>query len=115
MSDFLYLYRLPANSPFAPDSPHQMQERLKKWTAWFADLDAKGHVKNRGNPLASGGAVVTDKKGAVNDGPYAESKDIIMGYTIVEAKDLAQASKLAAGCPVLESGGVVEVRPIHQM
>jgi len=115
MSDFLYLYRLPAESGSAPDSPQQMQERLKKWTAWLADLDSKGHVKNRGNPLASTGAVVTDRKGAVNDGPYAESKDIIVGYTIVEAKDLAQATKLATGCPVFEAGGVVEVRPIHQM
>lgn len=115
MSDFLYLYRLPANSPHTPGSPHQLQERLQKWTTWFKDLDAKGKIKTLGHPLASSGAVVKDKKGSVQDGPYAESKDLIIGYTLVEAKDLAEASALAAGCPVLESGGQVEVRPVQEM
>jgi hypothetical protein len=114
MSEFLYLYRHPANSRLAPDSPDQLQERLKKWTAWFKDLEAKGHIKNPGHPLESSGAVVKDKRGTVTDGPYAETKDIVGGYTLVEARDLAQATQLASGCPILE-GGSVEVRPIRQM
>jgi len=115
MSEFLYLYRNPANSQFAPDSPHQLQERLAKWTAWFKDLEAKQHIKSPGHPLESKGAVVKDKRGTVTDGPYAESKDIIGGYSLIEAKDLAQAAELARGCPIFEHGGVVEVRPIRQM
>jgi len=115
MSEFLYLYRNPPNSPYRPDSPHQLQERLAKWTAWFKDLEAKQHIKNPGHPLASTGAVVKDRRGTVSDGPYAESKDIVGGYSIVEAKDLAQATELARGCPIYDGGGVVEVRPIHQM
>jgi hypothetical protein len=115
MSEFLYLYRLPAEALRAMDSPQQMQERLKKWTAWFQDLEAKHHIKNPGHPLASSGAVVKDKRGTVTDGPYAESKDIVGGYTLIEARDLAHATQLASGCPVLEGGGIVEVRPIRQM
>jgi hypothetical protein len=115
MSEFLYLYRWPAGSPYTPDSPQQMQERLTKWTAWFKDLESKGVIKNPGHPLESKGAVVKDRRGTVTDGPYAESKDIIGGYTLVEAKDLSQAAGLASGCPILEYGGVVEVRPIRQM
>jgi hypothetical protein len=115
MSEFLYLYRVSADSLREMDSPQQMQERLKKWTAWFKDLEAKNHIKNPGHPLASSGAVVKDKRGTVTDGPYAESKDIIGGYTLIEARDLAQATQLASGCPILEGGGVVEVRPIRQM
>lgn len=115
MSEFLYLYRVPANSPYRPDSPNQLQERLAKWTAWFKELEAEQHIKSPGHPLASTGAVVKDKRGTVSDGPYAESKDIIGGYTLIEAKDLAQATALARGCPIYDGGGTVEVRPIHQM
>jgi len=115
MSEFLYLYRLPPNSPYAPDSPHQLQERLSKWTTWMKDLEAKQHLRSPGHPLVSTGAVVKDKRGTVTDGPYAESKDIIGGYTLIEAKDLAQATELARGCPILDGGGTVEVRPIRQM
>ena len=115
MSEFLYLYRLSPDSLREMDSPQKMEERLKKWTAWFKDLEAENHIKNPGHPLATSGAVVKDKRGTVTDGPYAESKDIVGGYTLVEARDLAQATELAAGCPILEGGGLVEVRPIRQM
>ncbi|HZY98654.1 MAG TPA: YciI family protein [Candidatus Baltobacteraceae bacterium] len=42
-------------------------------------------------------------------------KDIVAGYTIVEAKDLAQAADLAIGCPIFDRDGFVEVRPVMQM
>jgi len=51
----------------------------------------------------------------VTDGPFAEAKDIIGGYTIVQAQDLTQAVELTAGCPIFDLGGAVEVRPILQM
>ena len=115
MSDFLYLYRLPSDSKDHPESPNEMQQRLAKWHAWFKDLQAQGVVKNLGNALTSGGAVVHSPKGAIQDGPYVESKDIVVGFTVVDTRDLAHASELARGCPVFEYGGRVEVRPIHGM
>jgi hypothetical protein len=115
MAEFMYLYRVPAGSSHTPDSPQQMQQRFENWTAWFKNLEAKGHLKQMGHPLASTGAVVKDARGTVHDGPYAESKDIVIGYTLVEAEDVAQASRLTAGCPVFDGGGAVEVRPIRQM
>ena len=92
-----------------------MQERLQKWTAWFKDLEAKGHLRAIGHPLETSGAVVSGSGRTVHDGPYAESKDIVLGYSVVEAKDLAEARTIAGGCPVLSYGGMVEVRPILQM
>ena len=115
MSEFLYLYRLPADSGELPGSPKNMQERLQKWTAWFKELEARGHLSALGHPLENGGAVVTEGGRAVHDGPYAESKDIVLGYSVVKAKDLAEARTLAGDCPVLGYGGMVEVRPIRQM
>ncbi|HKA87052.1 MAG TPA: YciI family protein [Haliangiales bacterium] len=112
MAEFAYLYR---EVDKGPASPQEMQERLKNWTAWFQDLQAKGHIKQRGVPLTVGGATVKGRERQVHDGPYAESKDIVMGVTVVEARDLAQAIELARGCPVLDSGGLVEVRPVRQL
>ena len=115
MSEFLYLYRLPADSPNMPDSAKNMQERLQKWTAWFKELEGRGHLRTMGHPLESGGAVVAEGGRTVHDGPYAESKDIVLGYSVVQARDLAEARAAAVGCPILGYGGMVEVRPIRQM
>jgi hypothetical protein len=115
MSDFLLLYRLPADSADLPSSPQRLQERLERWRVWFGELEAKGHLKALGHPLEMGGAVLKDGGATVHDGPYAESKDILIGYSLLQAPTLAAANALAASCPVLHYGGMVEVRPIRQM
>ena len=51
----------------------------------------------------------------VEDGPYAEAKDVVSGYIAVEAEDIAQAVELSKGCPILEVGGSVEVRPVQRL
>jgi hypothetical protein len=55
-----------------------------------------------------------DGKQRVLDGPFAESKEVIAGYFIIEAPDLDAAVKIAAGCPNAEFGSV-EVREIVPM
>ena len=112
MSEFTYLYRGRGDSI---GSPEQRQQHLMKWRAWFQELGASGHLKELGHPLEGGGAVVRGSQKLVTDGPYAEAKDLIGGFSIIEARDLAEASELAKGCPILEVGGAVEVRPIQIM
>jgi len=51
----------------------------------------------------------------VTDGPFAEAKDLVGGYTLIEAKDLAEAAELSKGCPIFERNGFVEVRPVMKM
>lgn len=110
MAQFVFLYR---RSESAPASPAQMQARMQKWQAWFKELADKGHIKDRGLPLELTGAVAT--KNSITDGPYAE-KDLVMGYSLIEARDLAQASELSATCPIIvDSSGSVEVRPVMNM
>lgn len=111
MSEFTYLFR--GSNPSA--SPEQMQKTMEKWVAWFKELGANGHIKDPGHPLEGTGKVVTGKQKIVNDGPFAEAKDVVGGYTLIEAKDLAHAAELAKGCPILEAGGSVEVRPIRKL
>jgi len=88
---------------------------MEKWVAWFKELGAKGYLKDPGHPLEGNGKVVSGKQKVVNDGPYAEAKDVVGGYIVIEAKDLAQAAEISKGCPILEVGGSVEVRPIQKL
>ena len=78
-------------------------------------LEAKGHIKNPGNPLATEGRVVRGRAKTVTDGPFVEIKDLVLGYTVIEAKDIDQAVELAHGCPMLAGEGSVEVRPVRAM
>jgi hypothetical protein len=94
--------------------PRTDAEDNEKWVAWFKELSAKGHIKDPGHPLEHGGKVVKGKQKIVNDGPYAEAKDVVGGYTVIEATDILQAVELSKGCPILEVGGSVEVRPIQK-
>jgi len=110
MSEFIYLYR---GTNISALSPEEMQKTMEKWTAWFKELGANGHLKNPGNPLENTGKVVKGKQKRVTDGPYAEAKDVVGGYTVIEAKDIAKALELSKGCPILEVDGSVEVRPVQ--
>src|SRR5450755_4796766 len=101
MSEFLYLYRGGERS----DSPQEGEKQMQKWVAWMKELGEKGHIKDRGQPLDDTGKVVKGKNKVVTDGPYTESKDVVGGYTLVEAKDLAHAAELSKGCPIFEFGG----------
>jgi hypothetical protein len=109
MSEFTYLFRGRA----IPSSPEERQQHLGKWVAWFKDLGAQGKLKDPGHPLEDAGKVVTGSKKMIKDGPFAEAKDVVAGYIIVHAQDLAHATELAKGCPILEVGGSVEVRPVQ--
>jgi hypothetical protein len=111
MSEFLYVYR---GGQRTQTSPEQMQQIMQKWMTWMQGLTQKGHLKDRGHPLEPDGKLVSGKGQSVTDGPYAE-KDLVGGYSLIEARDLAQAAELSRGCPILERGGLVEVRPIMKM
>ena len=109
MTEFVYVYR----GYELPTSPEEMQKKTAKWMAWLKDLSDKGHVKSFGEPLQPGGMVVKGRKKQVIDGPYAEAKDVIGGFSIIVAKDIEQAVELSLGCPVFDDSGSVEVRPIR--
>jgi len=113
MSEFVYLFRASeADQREAMGTPERAQRTMQVWMAWIRDLEAKGHLKDRGQPLERGGKVVRGKKKVVTDGPYAEAKDLVLGFIVVEARDLAQAMELSTGCPMLDGGGSVEIRPV---
>lgn len=111
MSQFVYLYRGGENGR----SPERAQQMIQKWRAWLKELGDKGHIKDPGQPLERTGKLVKGKQKTVTDGPFAEAKDVVGGYTLIEARDLDQAAELSQGCPIFEVDGLVEVRPVLKM
>jgi len=85
---------------------------MQKWQAWIVEGIQKGWMLNPGDGLKPEGRVVNAKK-VVTDGPFVESKEIVGGFSIVQADALDRAAELAKGCPCLLTGGTVEVRPMQ--
>jgi hypothetical protein len=115
MSQFLYLIRR-EGADFSTYSAADFQELLKKYQAWTQKLKSEGRFlageklsNNLGKSLRGKGTEV------IVDGPYADSKEAIGGYYLIEAKDLDEAVEVAKGCPSLTYGGSVEIREIDQM
>lgn len=95
-------------------SPEEIQKVAGEFMAWFERLIREGKAKT-GQPLEHEGRVVSGKKGrTVADGPFAESKEAIGGYFLLEVNDINEAVEIAKQCPTLHYGSTVEVRPVAQ-
>jgi len=98
-----------------PPSPELIQQHMQKWYTWFQGLTRDGVYRDQGAPLEKDGKVVRGRRKVVSDGPYAEAKDLVGGYAIIEARDLDAAVEIAKGCPTYDVDGLVEVRPVRPM
>ncbi len=110
MKDFLFLFR----GGRASSSPEDGQQRMQRWTTWIEGLAKAGKTKG-GFPLETGGKYLSGANKLVTDGPFPETKEVVGGYLIVMADDLAGAAEIAKGCPIFGEGGGVEVRAIMPM
>lgn len=98
------------------------QERgsiLNEYTRFTQDLAKSGHYQggNQLHPTSKATTVrVRNGKSLVTDGPFAETKEALGGYYLVEAKDLDEAIAIAERIPSARTGSI-EVRPIisHDM
>jgi len=102
------------------DLPREkMMEMTKKYMAWGDNLRQKGKLAGGEKLAASGGRHIRlkDGKPVASDGPYAEAKDVVGGYFILEAKDLAEAEALVRDCPHMSLAPTnwAELRPIEDM
>jgi hypothetical protein len=99
------------NSIPAPERDGIMQE----YGSWMQDLDRTGrHVASAQLQPTPTAATVRMKSGkqVVTDGPFAETKEQLGGYHLIECADMDEATSIAARIPTLRVGGTVEVRPL---
>jgi hypothetical protein len=96
MAKFLYLY----SGGQLAETPEAQEREMQEWVTWFGSLgDA---VVDTGNPFGAGTTVTN---GSATDGGASQ----LGGYSIINAESLAEAARNTKGCPVLQSGGSVEV------
>lgn len=85
------------------------------WSQWQAFSAAVNDKVVGGNVLAGGAEAVTvrlrDGERQVQDGPFADSKEALGGYMILEVASMEEALEIAAACPAAATGAV-ELRPI---
>ena len=99
--------RMPSNEDLDADPVHQ---------AWIADLERRGArlFGARLRPVADATTVRTrGGETLVSDGPFAETKDFVGGFVVVECADLDEAIAIAAGHPYAHWGSV-EIRPVWE-
>jgi len=89
---------------------------MPEFVAWEAELAARG-VDHRGVRLRPPGEAVTVRvrggRTLVTDGPFADTKEHIGGYEIIEVANLDEAIEIAAGHPA-SAGGAIEIRPFPE-
>lgn len=113
MKEFLLLIRTEAD--YCADMTHeQHQQHLAKVGQYIQRLKQQGKLIGA-QPLSMNGDIVQGRKGAFKDGPFVETKEIIIGYFHILAKDLEEAKEIARANPVFEDTTArIEVREIKK-
>lgn len=94
-------------------SPKEMEELMKAHMAWAEKLGESGHLIS-GEGLEEKSVEISGEDSVVKDGTFLESKEMIGGYYLLQAQDLASVIKLAKACPCHLWGGRTEIRPIME-
>ena len=95
-------------------SREELQKLMNENSAWMQRLTAQGKARP-GRALERRGAFVSGKDGRfVTDGPFAESKEAIGGYLVLDVETIEEAIAIAQSSPGLAYGGSIEVRPLAE-
>jgi hypothetical protein len=98
-------------------TPAQQEQAEAAYYAYTEALKQAGVLQglNRLQPASTATTVrVADGKSQVLDGPYADSKEQLGGYYLIDVPDMDAALSWAARCPGA-SHGIVEIRPVWPM
>jgi hypothetical protein len=97
-------------------SPEQQKQRMDGWWGFEAELAKQPGVRLAGEALQPAATATSIRlengKALTTDGPFAETKEQLGGFYILDVKDLDEALEWATKMPM--EGGTVEVRPIQE-
>ncbi|KIO76471.1 transcription initiation protein [Pedobacter lusitanus] len=111
MKDFMLLFRQPSyNYDTLPQQ--EMQILTKKWQDWVGGIAAQGKLVSNGPQRLTQEGKVLRAGGIITDGPFVEIRERLGSFIVVKADNLDEATTLAHGCPALDAGGSVEIRPV---
>jgi hypothetical protein len=110
-----YMLLMAGEADEAPAAAHSKSDE-PCWMPWAREMEARGVILHDGAQLQHVSTATTVRtKGdevLVADGPFTETKEVILGYDVIECADLDEAIFVASRHPVAQNGGVIEVRPI---
>jgi hypothetical protein len=114
MAKYMYLINHD-EAAMADATPEDWQLMMKAHGEFAEQVTSRGGVIHSGEALAPTATATTVRAGSgenpvVTDGPYAETKEALGGFYLIEARDLDQAIEFAKILPVTAGG--VEVRPV---
>jgi hypothetical protein len=109
MSQYLILIYEDENG-YATASPQVYQEVMDAHNRFAAQVGELGGTLEGGNALRDSGSATSIRGDVVTDGPFVETKEVLGGYYLIDAKDLDHALEIAKLCPARFGG--VEVRPV---
>ena len=112
----LLIYDDPSSSP-APDSP-QAQQEFAEYGAFSEDVNKRGLFVS-GAPLQTTDTATTVRvngtgEAVLSDGPFADTKEWLAGYYLLNCPDLDTATQQAARIPAARHGAI-EVRPVMEI
>lgn len=99
MPKYLLTYHGEMNMADMPTEPEAVQAVMAEWGAWYESMGAG---------LVDGGAPIAMSTAIAGSGP-TDAPAQLTGYTIVEAADMAAATAIAQGSPVLANGHTVQI------
>jgi hypothetical protein len=95
-------------------SPNELDTLVAECVVWVDELDKSGrHIYSAGLQSVRSATTLRKRNGqlSMTDGPFAETKEHLGGFTLLRARDLNEAIQLASRLPAARIGSV-EVRPV---
>ena len=104
------------------DTPESLvqYETNKEWFAevgaWYEKMGAAGKLADGGAQLQGASTAKTVRSTGVTDGPFIETKEVLGGYSVIEADTIDEAVEVARTWPGVDRGWItMEVRPVIEM
>ena len=113
MGQFLLLLHADPTE-FAKMPAEEKQKWMGKYRAWGNQAREAGILVGSNKLVDDGGKIIRGQKPAT-DGPYSETKEVLGGYYMIEARSYEEALRCCKDHPHLEWGGTIEVRQIEQL
>ena len=111
MKEFALVIRRPDPEKAQQKPPEEQEDILQQYFRWFDELSAQGVLVEK-KALQTKGVVLQIADGEIVDGPFVETKEVVLGFVVIIASGLETAKAIARTCPALGYGDRIEVREV---
>jgi len=117
MAQFMLILHYEPSAMKRDISPAEMQSVIAEYSAWAGKMATAGRLKGAQKLKDEGGKQVSMANGKMRvvDGPYAEAREVISGYFVIEADNYAHALELVQDHPHLKYSRKIDIREVDVM